>query len=374
MILVRSSNNSFRLLLVTARYFPFMGGIETHTYEVARRLARCGVRVTILTANPGGRLPSQETLEGVDIRRSPSWPDREDYYFAPGVYQVVREGGWDIVHCQGVHTFVPPLTMLAARRSQIPFVVTFHTGGHSSRVRNAFRGTQWNLLRPLLAHAERYVGVSQFEAEYFRKRLGLARQRLAIIPNGSDLPETPAFPLAKTKFPSIVSLGRLERYKGHHRIIAAMPEVLHQYPEAQLTLLGAGPYEAELRRLSQSRGVAGCIHFRSIPPADRQGMALALLQADLIVLLSECESHPVGIMEALALGRPALVANTSGLSELAERGWAAAIPLESNPGQVAEAVIQQIQRPQIPPSIQLPTWEECAGSLLKIYQAVLGGQ
>ena len=32
-----------RLLMVTPRYFPMMGGVETHVYEVARRLARRGV-------------------------------------------------------------------------------------------------------------------------------------------------------------------------------------------------------------------------------------------------------------------------------------------------------------------------------------------
>jgi hypothetical protein len=39
---VTSSPGPLRVLLVTARYFPFSGGIETHVYEVARRLARKG--------------------------------------------------------------------------------------------------------------------------------------------------------------------------------------------------------------------------------------------------------------------------------------------------------------------------------------------
>ena len=58
-----------RLLFVTARYAPFMGGIETHTREVGRRLAASGLDVTVLTADPGGRLPDCETRDGVQIRR-----------------------------------------------------------------------------------------------------------------------------------------------------------------------------------------------------------------------------------------------------------------------------------------------------------------
>ena len=38
-----------RLLMVTPRYFPYVGGVETHVYEVARRLADVGVEVTVLT-------------------------------------------------------------------------------------------------------------------------------------------------------------------------------------------------------------------------------------------------------------------------------------------------------------------------------------
>src|SRR5690348_8742597 len=36
-----------RVLLVAARYFPYMGGMETHVYEVGQRLARAGISVTI---------------------------------------------------------------------------------------------------------------------------------------------------------------------------------------------------------------------------------------------------------------------------------------------------------------------------------------
>ncbi|MBE3558221.1 MAG: hypothetical protein IMW89_03230 [Ktedonobacteraceae bacterium] len=41
--------SGLRLLMVTPRYFPYMGGIETHVYEVGRRLAAAGVHVTLLT-------------------------------------------------------------------------------------------------------------------------------------------------------------------------------------------------------------------------------------------------------------------------------------------------------------------------------------
>jgi glycosyltransferase involved in cell wall biosynthesis len=44
-----------------------------------------------------------------------------------------------------------------------------------------------------------------------------------------------------------VSCGRLERYKGHHRVIEALPLVQQTVPDATLHILGSGPYEKELR-------------------------------------------------------------------------------------------------------------------------------
>ncbi len=50
------------VLLVAARYFPYMGGMETHVYEVGQRLARAGIRVTVLTTDLSGQLPTFEDM------------------------------------------------------------------------------------------------------------------------------------------------------------------------------------------------------------------------------------------------------------------------------------------------------------------------
>ena len=365
--MIRNSSE-LRLLLVTARYFPFMGGIETHTYEVGRRLARSGVDVTVLTTDPSGRLPENQEREGVQIRRVRAWPSQKDYYFAPAVGRVITEGHWDLIHCQGCHTFVPPLAMLAAQQAGIPYVVTFHTGGHSSRLRNALRGVQWTLLGPLLVRAKRWIGVSQYEVDFFRERLHLPPERCTVIPNGSDLPQL--LEPAVVQPGLIISVGRLERYKGHQRVIAALPKLREQCSQVHLLILGSGPYEPNLRRWAEKLGVSEHVEIRSIPPNDRQSMAQALAQAALVVLLSEAESHPVAVMEALLLGRPVLVADTSGLHELAERQLVRAVPLESNPGEVAAAILEELHHPMPRADLKLPTWDDCAADLLSVYQSV----
>jgi len=364
------NSNTLHLLLVTARYFPFMGGIQTHVHEVGRRLAQNGVHVTVLTTIPPSArktLPKEEVVEGMRILRVSAWPPQRDYYLAPKIYSLVTQGKWDLVHCQGCHTLVPPLAMLAAREAKLPYIVTFHTGGHSSDFRKRIRGAQWRTLRPFFAGATKLIGVSQFEADYFRTLLDLPREQFSVIPNGATLPEIVDYPPTSAQV-LITSVGRLEKYKGHQHMITAFPFLLEKQPDARLLILGTGPYEAPLRALIERLHLTERVEIRSISPSDRQGMARLLSQSALVTLLSDYEAHPLAVMEALALKRPVLVTDTSGLREIAERGFAKSIPLKSTPEEIAEAALQQIEHPSPAiPSFPLPTWEDCVQKLQDLY-------
>ncbi len=367
-----TAGGALRVLMVTPHYFPHLGGVETHTYEVARRLARGGVDTGVLTIDTTGQLPAAETIEGVAIRRVRGWPRRDDVALAPAIAWELARQRPDIVHIQGVHTLAAPLAMLAARGLGIPYVITFHTGGHKSRLRNTLRGVQWRALRPLLGGAARLIGVSQFEAATFRDGLGLPAERFAVIRNGAQLPQLPDPMPTKAAGPLIVSIGRLERYKGHHRAIAALPYLRRDFPEARLLILGSGPYEDALRRQAVTLGVAGQVDIRVIPPTARQELAATVAGADVVTLLSDYEAHPIAVMEALALARPVLVADTSGLRELAREGLVRAVPLEASPARVAAALAEQIIRPLRPTNVVLPTWDSCAADVLALYSGVVG--
>jgi glycosyltransferase involved in cell wall biosynthesis len=366
-----------KVLMVTARYFPYMGGVETHVYEVGRRLAGYGVDVTLLTTQPHNSyptLPENEEVEGIHIIRVPAWPPQRDYYIAPKIIEIIKDGNWDLIHCQGCHTFVPLLAMHAARIAHKPYIVTFHTGGHSSIIRHSLRTIQWRLLRPFFAHAAKLIGVSQFEVNYFRTLLHLPVEQFALVPNGitTAVSSVEQVSMPDHDHPLLVSVGRLERYKGHHRIIAALPYIQRKYPDAQLLILGQGPYEVRLRNLARKVGVFNTVEIRAIPAAEREQMAMALRQAALVVLLSKYESHPIAVLEAIAQRRSVLVANTSGLKDLAEQKLVSAIPFSSTPLQIAEAVNGLLENPYIPPaSLILPSWDDSARQLLDIYQAVV---
>jgi glycosyltransferase involved in cell wall biosynthesis len=367
----RRYGDRMRILMVAARYFPFTGGTETHVHEVSRRIAAAGHSVSILTADPTGELPPDENVADVRILRVPAWPKASDYYFAPGVARAIGRGDWDIIHVQGYHTFVAPTAMLAAIRKRIPFAVTFHSGGHSSRLRSAIRGAQRAVLRPLVKRASLLIGVSQFEADFFSSSMGIARSRFKVIPNGAQLPPPSESPRAIPPGRLILSIGRLERYKGHQRAIEAFPKVLQRFPDAHLMILGQGPYEPQLRALISKYALSSHVTIQSIPPANRGRLTSLLSRASLVVLLSDYEAHPVAVVEALSAGRRVLVNNATGLKEVADHGLATAVHPHATANEVAEAIVNELEGRRSVQRQVLPSWDDCAQSLIMKYRDTL---
>jgi glycosyltransferase involved in cell wall biosynthesis len=170
----------------------------------------------------------------------------------------------------------------------------------------------------------------------------------------------------------IVSVGRLERYKGHHRVIAALPQVRERVPNVRLRILGSGPYEADLRQFARRCGVANLVDIGSIPTSDRSELASLLSQADLVTLLSEYEAQSISVAEALALGRKLLVTDTSALREFTACGRARGVPTNSSREEVATAILEELAAPASGEKAPLPSWDDCAAGVLRVYQGVAG--
>jgi glycosyltransferase involved in cell wall biosynthesis len=368
-----SSNGSApRVLMVTPRSPLAQGGVERHVLEVSTRMAAAGVRVEVICTDPDSKEEKTEDHEGVRIRTLRAWPRGRDWHFAPGIWREMAREKWDLVHVQSYHTLVAPLAMLRALTLRVPYVVTFHGGGHSMEHRNRARGVQMRILRPLLRRAARLVAIARFEVEQYGQLLGVPPERFAFIPNGTDLSFSDGDIVGQEpETTTLASIGRLERYKGHHRVLEAFPLVLEREPDARLLIVGKGPYEDELRQQAADLGVADSVEVTSVPPGDPRGMAALLGQVSLVVLMSEFETHPLVALEAAAARRRLLVADAGGLSEIAADGFGRGIPLDSTPQQIAAAAIEELAKPQPQRSPSLTSWDECAAALLDLYGSVL---
>jgi glycosyltransferase involved in cell wall biosynthesis len=359
-----------RVAMVSSLYTPYVGGVETHVHEVAQRIAAKGLDLTVLTTDLTGQLPPVEHEGLLTVRRYPAWPRRADLYISPALVRQVREGGYDLVHTQGVNNFLPPMALRAAQRSGVPTVATFHGGGHASRVRKMIRPMQWQVVRPLLRRTKGLVAVCHFEVDTWAERLGLEPERIRLIRNGAEPLPVGASPPEVSGSPLVCSVGRLDRLKGHQRVIKAMPALLDLAPDARLAVVGRGSFEHELRRLVARLQVEHAVTFTSFDATQREALGALVRSSDVVVLMSDFEAHPVAVMEAVALGRKVVVADTSGLSELATEGLATAVPVDASP-QVLAGVLARVARGPDPVVPALPTWDDCAEEVLGLYGEIL---
>lgn len=358
-----------RILIVTPRDPLHTGGVERHVAEVAKRHAAAGHEVFVLCGDPDIGSPRESEREGYTVRALPAHPRGRDWFWVPRLWSEIAATRPDVMHAQSYHTLVPPLAMARARLLGIPYVLTFHGGGHSSALRNRARRLQRLLLRPLLARAAKLVAVARFEIEQYGRELHLPPDRFALIPNGTDLSFAGAEP-DRSGPPTVATVGRLERYKGHHRVIEAFPEVLRRNREARLLVVGNGPYEPELRNLADRLGVSERVEFTSVPSERPEAMAQLLRSVWVLALLSEFETHPLTALEAAAAGSRLVVAEGSGLSELADGGFATALPLSASAQEVGAAIAAELGQPPLREALPLISWDECAARLLSLYQAV----
>ena len=162
-----------------------------------------------------------------------------------------------------------------------------------------------------------------------------------------------------------------EQYKGHHRIVRAFPEILRRVPDARLWIAGEGPSRSTLEGLAARLHIADRVEIRSVDPRDRERWARELIRADLVVLLSDFETHPLAVLEAAWLGRPLLVAESPGLSNLIADGLAVGVAPDAPAATIASAAVGQLQNPRYPQRAGLPTWRECALGLKSVYESVL---
>ena len=66
--------------------------------------------------------------------------------------------------------------------------------------------------------------------------------------------------------PVVVCVSRLVPRKGQDTLIEAMPQILAAVPDTVLLIVGGGPYQADLEKLADARGVRASVRFTGAVP------------------------------------------------------------------------------------------------------------
>ena len=209
----------------------------------------------------------------------------------------------------------------------LPLVATFHPPFDAS-LRNLSAGTQqltYQLYAPSLAKYDRVVVFSELQADVLM-RLGVPRDRLAVIPNGVDpqrwSPSNPTAPSERLqelrqRFSGqrvFLYMGRIATEKNVEALLRAWKLV--QPSGCKLVVVGDGPMR---QSLMQNYGEdAGILWWGHEP---EQAVRLALLQlAEVFLLPSLVEGLSLALLEAMASGTACVATDAGADGEVLEGG------------------------------------------------------
>lgn len=177
----------------------------------------------------------------------------------------------------------------------------------------------------------RFADAVTVQTESVAERIGSiysGLKRVAVMPNPlpadleAQLPSAARRPAETTRH-VLLSVGRLAPEKRTDLIIAAFARLAPRYPDWDLHLVGDGPLRAALQQQVEATG---------LPPERLRLLGrsaepwLLMQQADAFVLASDYEGFPNALLEALALGLPAVSTDCrSGPREISENGQIASL-------------------------------------------------
>lgn len=359
-----------RIVFAAPRYFPFLGGVETSTRELAGRFADRGHEVTVVTSNPGSSMPASEEVAGVEVVRVPSWPRRGDPFVAPSAGKVVLSLRPEVVHVQGYQSAFTPFVLRATSKSGVPTALTFHGGAHPNALRHALYPVQRRIFAPMFRKVSALVVTAPFEIPLLSTELGCEKERFVLIPDGSDLPSPD--PELQRNDSMITSIGRLDRAKGHDRVIRAFGILARTDPALHLTIIGQGEDRDRLDGIVNELSLSGRVTFASFPPTDRRGLAGALVASALIISMSKWETHPMAVIEAAALGCNIAVCNLSpGMQDLVDEGLARPLDNGLDDAALAAEMRSSLEVPHVPITTHLLTWDQSVDASEQLYEHLL---
>jgi glycosyltransferase involved in cell wall biosynthesis len=296
---------------------PEMGGAEVIIHEIYRRLANRGHEVTFLTGAWAGAA-RRETIEGMEVIRTGS-----TYTFnrtVPGTWKKLRAQGrrFDIIveDLNKIPFFSPSYQKEAPVLANVP-----HLFGTT-----VFHEAPWPIGLYVYLH-ERFIPWSyrkcrfQVLSETTRSDLisrGISPDRIHVIYSGIDHnyyrpPAGGALP-----GPVILYLGRLKRYKGIELTIDAMPRIRERVPNAVYWIAGEGDYRSALEEKIQAAGLNDSVRLLGYKDGPEK---LAVLDSTrVLVYTSPKEGWGLSVIEANAMGIPAVASDSPGLRESVRDG------------------------------------------------------
>ncbi|WP_395107302.1 glycosyltransferase family 4 protein [Actinomadura sp. SCN-SB] len=332
----------YRALVLTGHFPPEVGGVQTFTWELVRRL-------------PADRL----------LVVAPAWPGAAE--FDAGLdFPVVRRHGYLLF--KGLRRLV------ARHRAKVGWITAAAPFGlyapliRAAGVERLICSTHgqelgWSRVAPTraaLGVAARQFDVLTYLSASTRQVLERVvgdRTHLVQLAGGVDTDRfRPGLDGGTIRDrhglgdgPVVLSIARLVHRKGHDVLIRAWPEVVRRFPDARLVIVGDGPMRPRLSSLADELSPGKVTLTGEVPSEDLPAYHAA---ADVFVMPCrddrrglQTEGLGLSTLEASACGLPVVVGRSGGSPESVVQGKTGVLLDVERPGVLVDALNDLLSHP-----------------------------
>ena len=351
-----------KTLLLSEIFPPMTGGSGRWFWEIYSHMPRDQF---VIAAGHDVEAEAFDRTHDLNVVRLPmtlsdwglaSWKGIASYWrLFRAIRKIVHERGIERIHC-GRCLPCGFIALMLNKFDGIPFSCYVHGEDANAVSMGAVDGVmssrqlRW-MTRQVMNSTTAIIANSRNSARIASEQWGLPAERVKLLHPGCD---TKYFvPAARDMTvrnalgwgdrPVLLTVGRLQKRKGHDMMIRALSQVREAIPDVLFAIVGSGEELEPLQRLVESEGQQNHVLFHG-KLADEQ-LRQAYQQADLFVLANrqigtDIEGFGMVLLEAQACGRPVLAGDSGGTAETMSLGETGEVVNCDSPDQLALRLIR----------------------------------
>lgn len=349
------------ILILSYEFPPCVGGVGYYTYGVAKSLRDIGRDVIVIAPHASDDTDFDKREHFKTIRVSRILVVRELMMLIAVLYLVNK------YHIKRIFNSVwlpcGVISFLVTRFINIPYFVVTHGSDilDYQNIQNkpkhfVRRNLRW-LKYLIFKHATGVFAVSNFTRNILINQ-GIPKDKINVVLNGVDTvrfrpdEKSPRI-LRKHNLLGqrvILTVARLDRYKGQDMVIQSLPKVLQKHPNTIYIIVGNGKEKDKLRNLVKKLKLEP--HVRFVDYVSDEELLDYYNSCDVFIMVSrqvrgDFEGFGLVYLEANACGKPVIGGRTGGVPEAIVDGKVGFLVNPASTKEISQALINVLSDAQL---------------------------
>lgn len=328
---------------------PQIGGAELQMFLLAKFLNKQAFK-PILACSNYKQLDKwcenfkKENIKVVRMRVKHKHDPR--HYFQ--LKKIIKENKINLIHAHVWNPASCRYAFSAAKSAKIPIITTEHDPFKLSLLKDVIKKENLKIVSKIIT-------VSENNAKVLRELYPDQKAKIQVIHNGIDIDwwhsqllrftdqdrheiKEHLF-MAKENALIITTIGELHERKGQKYLIEAMPEVIKDFPNIKLVIIGDGEERQNLEKLIEKLGLKENV----IILGKRKGIPHLLKCSNIFVLPSVREAFGFVLTEAMITPLPVVATKVGGIPEVVVDKKTGILVKSENPEVISKALISLIK-------------------------------